>query len=368
MCRSLPPKNPSEIARMLEPNVKSKKPWALTLYAEQLYLKGNVKEAMKYYQEAFQLGGSCAAACSIGKFYEEGLGVPRSLTKALEYYEHGIKMNDSDSMCNAAYILMTYPPKNERRAVELWERSATIGDRISQHNIAMCYFEGNFGLTANKATAFKWYKLSADNGYQRAIYKVGDMFDDGVGTTKDPSEALKYFRLATKHLTRSDKNYKDNEDYKQWGDALHMCGAILCQDFGNLDESLNYYLQAAVQYKNDKSMRCLAKSFHAGGPEVMTAPKNNLISLYWYKRYITAHLKICYEDGYSRDARNCQAELEKEVINRCNCCGNIPAVTTSLKRCTKCKLASYCNADCQKKDWPNHKGACTSVSKWMKEE
>ncbi len=41
---------------------------------------------------------------------------------------------------------------------------------------------------------------------------------------------------------------------------------------------------------------------------------------------------------------------------KCGYCGK----SEKLLRCTKCKLASYCNRECQKKDWPSHKMSCNS--------
>jgi hypothetical protein len=26
--------------------------------------------------------------------------------------------------------------------------------------------------------------------------------------------------------------------------------------------------------------------------------------------------------------------------------------------CSRCKIANYCNVECQRKDWPGHKGSC----------
>lgn len=41
----------------------------------------------------------------------------------------------------------------------------------------------------------------------------------------------------------------------------------------------------------------------------------------------------------------------------CALCG---LVTGDLKKCGKCKSVLYCSAECQKKDWPVHKLACSS--------
>lgn len=41
----------------------------------------------------------------------------------------------------------------------------------------------------------------------------------------------------------------------------------------------------------------------------------------------------------------------------CVSCGKIQK---TIKRCGKCKNAFYCNAQCQRKDWPKHKGQCNT--------
>ena len=42
----------------------------------------------------------------------------------------------------------------------------------------------------------------------------------------------------------------------------------------------------------------------------------------------------------------------------CNNCGATPA---SMMRCSVCLSVHYCNADCQRNDWSNHKASCTTI-------
>ena len=46
--------------------------------------------------------------------------------------------------------------------------------------------------------------------------------------------------------------------------------------------------------------------------------------------------------------------------NGCTNCGTKEVVNT-LKRCTGCKFVKYCNVDCQKADWKNHKSVCKTI-------
>lgn len=39
-------------------------------------------------------------------------------------------------------------------------------------------------------------------------------------------------------------------------------------------------------------------------------------------------------------------------------CSNCKNERTDLLKCSICKTTFYCNKDCQKSDWPNHRQTC----------
>ena len=43
----------------------------------------------------------------------------------------------------------------------------------------------------------------------------------------------------------------------------------------------------------------------------------------------------------------------------CTACGSTAAVGKKLVKCSACKMAQYCDRDCQKSDWPIHKRTCS---------
>jgi hypothetical protein len=51
--------------------------------------------------------------------------------------------------------------------------------------------------------------------------------------------------------------------------------------------------------------------------------------------------------------------IDPETLHAvCKYCGYTSNMTTTLSRCSRCKVAYYCNTDCQKADWDVHKLTC----------
>lgn len=45
----------------------------------------------------------------------------------------------------------------------------------------------------------------------------------------------------------------------------------------------------------------------------------------------------------------------------CSFCGKKETTKEPLKRCSRCKISSYCCVEHQKQDWPKHKLICGKV-------
>lgn len=52
------------------------------------------------------------------------------------------------------------------------------------------------------------------------------------------------------------------------------------------------------------------------------------------------------------------AHMENSELRRCGFCDKKAAKGTELRRCTRCKCTFYCNGDCQKAHWKDHKINC----------
>ncbi|KAJ6549333.1 hypothetical protein DFH09DRAFT_620491 [Mycena vulgaris] len=57
---------------------------------------------------------------------------------------------------------------------------------------------------------------------------------------------------------------------------------------------------------------------------------------------------------HSEEAANC--------LYACYSCNQTTDIRTTLKRCSRCRLAWYCSSQCQKDDWKAHKRFCSKAN------
>ena len=65
----------------------------------------------------------------------------------------------------------------------------------AQHKLGEMYRQG-IGVTRNETTAVKWYRLSAKQGFANAQYRMGIMYDKGIGVLQDYKTVVKWWKLA----------------------------------------------------------------------------------------------------------------------------------------------------------------------------
>ena len=105
--------------------------------------------------------GSAAAMLTLGQFYEQGVGIRRNYSKALEWYE----------------------------------KAARAGQAEGYYNLGVCY-EIGMGASADAAKALQNYQKAADMGLPIALNKLASMCISGTGTAKDTAKGIAYLEKA----------------------------------------------------------------------------------------------------------------------------------------------------------------------------
>lgn len=111
---------------------------------------------------------------------------------------------------------------------------ADKGEAAAQNTLGVMYRKGE-DMTKDPVEAVKWFRKAAEQGYALAQFNLGLMYFKGEGVTKDPVEAIKWYRKAA------------NQDH---ADALGNLGWMYYEGEGvtkDLVEAFKWYRKAADQ-------------------------------------------------------------------------------------------------------------------------
>lgn len=91
---------------------------------------------------------------------------------------------------------VAYDRANYATALTVWLPQAKAGDPKAQTYVGEM-FEQGLGTTPDYDAALQWYMKAAEQGYDRAQMNLGAMYEKGLGVEKDEVAALNWYRKAT---------------------------------------------------------------------------------------------------------------------------------------------------------------------------
>ena len=174
-------------------------------------------------QEARQ--GKSTAQFDIGSMYQNGRGVSPNRDEAVEWYRKAAAQNNE----MAVNRLQLIQANEERFRKEL--ASAGNGSKESLYKLGNMYTEG-IGTNIDLAKAAEAFEQSAKQGYAKAEYKLGLVYYEGTGVNPDRNKAYTWFSKA------ADKGYAAAQYYLG---KLYASGQGVERDYAM---SLEYYTKA----------------------------------------------------------------------------------------------------------------------------
>lgn len=200
--------------------------------------------AVKWYKKAAEQGLKDAQS-TLGSMYQLGWGVQKNDAEALKWYIKAAEQGDTDSQKSIYKMAAIYKnpdaqnqlgmvyqegwwgySKDNAEAVKWFTLAAkqgndlaltficnlaSAGDSTAQKSLtefasqgketAQAYLgmmnEVGMGIPRNFAKAAKWYIKLAEEGHPDGQYKVGVMYEQGIGgKTKNKAEAIKWYKKA----------------------------------------------------------------------------------------------------------------------------------------------------------------------------
>ena len=197
----------------------------------------------------------------IGKMFCYGLGTEQDYEKAFEWFERSAKQKNKFAQFSLAnlYYYGSGVEKDLSQAFLWYQRSSSQGQPYAAYSIAQMYRYGEY-VTKDNDTAQRYYKQalsgflkieSDDMADDNLFYKLGQMFNLGLGTDSDVTKAIEYFRRS------AEMNNKNG--LFEYGKAL-LTGEHIPQ---NADSAVKL-LEKAVKLKNRNAKRFLALEYISG--------------------------------------------------------------------------------------------------------
>ena len=195
----------------------------------------------------------------IGKMFCYGLGTEQNYQKAFEWFERSAKQKNKFAQFSLAnlYYYGSGIEKDLSQAFLWYQRSSSQGQPYAAYSIAQMYRYGEY-VTKDNDTAQRYYKQalsgflkieSDDMANDDLFYKLGQMFNLGLGTDSDVTKAIEYFRRS------AEMNNKNG--LFEYGKAL-LTGEHIPPD------SAVKLLEKAVKLKNSNAKRFLALEYISG--------------------------------------------------------------------------------------------------------
>ena len=117
------------------------------------------------------------------------------------------------------------PPESHRKANHWYRLSAEQGYPLAQYKLAVNYLYG-YGFPRNSSNAVKavnWLNLAVEQKYVIAIYELGRCYENGWGVKKDINFALGLYSQASKSGFDGSVSDVDSQPEFQMGENLVAC-------------------------------------------------------------------------------------------------------------------------------------------------
>lgn len=127
-----------------------------------------------------------------------------------------------------------YHSKNYTEAASWYRKAADQGYARAQFDLGWMYQAGR-GVDQNYAEAVRWYHKAADQGYARAQFNLAELYWNGLGVDQDYAEAVTWYRKAAD---------QGDTDAQYWLGVMYDNGRGVNQDYA---EAVSWYRKAADQ-------------------------------------------------------------------------------------------------------------------------
>ena len=265
--------------------------------------KGGIKQDYKKAKECFEFSAvfnNCESYANsllyLGKIYENGFGVEKSLSEAIKYYKKSADLNNTDAIYNLG-MLYFFNKKDYKQARYYYELIEKENYPDVLNNLGFIYYEG-LEVKKDEDKAIKFCKRAAEKKDTNALLNLANIYKERSSTNDDIWKANEYLKIAA-----------DLQNI----DALMELGYMY---YYGIDVEKSIYLSRIFFEKaanlNDPYALANMGCFYLNGEGVK---QDFNMAVYYFERAAAQnnevglnHLGICYINGLGK-----QVDIEKGI-------------------------------------------------------
>jgi hypothetical protein len=162
--------------------------------------------AARYYKRKAK-EGKAYAQNRLGRFHQEGLGVPQSYAEAARLFGLAADQGFADGQNNLGclYEIGRGVPQSDAEAARLFRLAADQGHAAAQVNLGALYLQGR-GVPQSDAEAARFLRLAADQGFAPALSSLGVLYETGRGVPQSYEEAAQLYKAGV------EQNFSEGQD------------------------------------------------------------------------------------------------------------------------------------------------------------
>lgn len=168
--------------------------------AERLAAKPDYPAAMGWMKRASELGTLNTdaelrgkAALQVGNWYQAGLGEPRNLTRAREWWQNAARLGNEEAGYQLGLDCQTrHGGKLVEECLDWLTPAAEEGHAQAQLLLGQWYATQPDG----SEEALHWLTASAKRGDRQAQYQLGQRYEQGLGVTQSQEIATQWYKKA----------------------------------------------------------------------------------------------------------------------------------------------------------------------------
>jgi SEL1 protein len=252
---------------------------------------------------------ACKAAGYLGRMYLRGEGVTQSYKKALTWYERGIKGGDAGSQNDVGLMHLhgLGVPKNVAKASDYFRAAADQDYPSAQVNMGALYLDQ--GDVNDIQVASRYFEFAARYGHIEAYYYIAEMVNQGIGRDRSCGLATAYYKLVAEKAEPLLSSFAEaNQAYESGDDELALIDYMLNAEQGYEKA------QANVAYLLDQQKSVLTlpsiSPFHKPRPRLLD--NSALALIYWTRSSKQANTDSLVKMGdYYLYGIGTEADMEK---------------------------------------------------------